>query len=899
MKNFLIYIIVSSALSITGGMIYAKYYLSPRVKEIVERKASEALGVPVQIHDLRVLILPQLSLAATGIKFALKEPNLKVEISKVFINAPLNASLFSKTSTFGPIKIRMESPRVSLELKSPDVENPKDLESNVTTAIRLNYSRDLSIELSVEQAKFKITQLSSKGEIENETNLEPLDIEMNIPGIEKAWKANLRMNLAMSHPQLSIPVEIQSEFLYKSQILSLSRAAGNVAGIPFILSGEQKFLEKIGNWKITVDMPEISKNKAQPKLPFLKNLSGGIHSEIAAVLALGQSWQFFGSVVTHALTGDINWSHDDFKVNGPFKIDCDSKFSFFKNLKIEHLLLHAKLDQLELSKAGLLDKPKDTKLAIDMNLSGRNQVLNILDFTFSFANMKVYANGSIALLKDQSSEINFHVDPLSLSGWEKYLVLFSSAPLAGQFSTDTSLHGDLFKDWYLDFHPLRFEKVKSTIHYVSEEKNIQIAGTFEMDTSVRGAYDFSKEFAVNSLSLEGSASIHLSDFEYIRDEAKMKSQSEVSFSQIAEMPHVKEKWAGIKTSKFEIGTEIGRFRFENFMANKITGTVKASNQVLTANFKLSEFSSGEAEMKNLILDYRKPNPEFTGLVSFKKIEVAPLLNGLFPDSDGMLSGDASGQISFALPISYQGDALPQIRTNGQIEMTNALIGSRQLDDILNEKLAQIPGLGRASLPAAPHTGSEMNLIFAMSDLNLNVQSFKLLTPAKAELQAKGSVLLKNQNLNLTGTAFLANAPIGGDVRAANSDAQGRFIIPFAMQGTLKHPLPVFAEKSIEEILRKTMYFVAKRETDKIKRLLTGGTNDTPPEAAKPVSKATGKAIGKATSKAAQVTTSDDVEEQETPEPSATPRAAEKSEPKPAQNKVEAFKNRLQGLFDKH
>ncbi len=851
MKNFLIYIIVSSALSITGGMIYAKYYLSPRVKEIVQNKASEVLGVPVQIHDLRVLILPRLSLAATGIKFTMTNPNLKVEIPKVFITAPLNSSLFSRTSTFGPIKIKLESPHVVLETKSADPKSPNNGASFLTNAIKINYTRDVSIEMSVEQAKLKIIHLSHTGEVENETNIDPLDIEMVLPGIEKDWRVNLRTNLSMSHPQFSIPIEIQSDFSYKDQNLSLAQAIGNIAGISFVLSGEQKFLEKIGNWKAVVDTPDFSKMRTPPRLPFLKNLGGGIHADLSAVLAPGQAWQFFGGITAKSLIGDIDWSHENLLVRGPFKLDCDTKFSFFKTLKIEHLALHTKLEQLEMTHSGLFSKPRGTQFFVDMNLTGRNQILNILDFTLGLANLRAYANGSIALSKDQPSEINIHIDPLSLTGWEKYLSLFSSAPLMGQVSSDLSIRGDLTKDWYLDFHSLKIDKMKAVVNYTSDDKNFEVSGPIEINTEIKGSYDL-KNLSSSTLSFNGLANLNFSSFEYVSDTKSLLSvQPTVAISAAGMATGGIPKWSGFKFSRFKMNAQIKQFHFDNLMADDVVAIASINDQRLAADIKMNKFAGGEAEIKNISVDLKMAKPEFTALADLKSINVNELISGFYPESVGLVKGDASGQVAFSFLID-QGDLAKIIKANGKVDLKNALIANRGLDDVINEKLSQLPGVGKVK--ASPNSaGSEMTLLFGLADMKLNVLDFKLLTPFKSELLAKGSVILDTKIVNLSGTAFLADAPIGGDIRVANSDSQGRFVIPYTVQGNLRNPQASFAQKSVEEILKKTMLFVAKRETA----------------------------------------------DQVTPSPTAPPVLKAEETPKPTQNKVEALKNRLQGLFNKH
>ena len=878
MKNFLIYIVVSTALSITSGLVYAKYYLSPRVKEMVQTKATELLGVPVQIRDLRVLILPKLSLAATGVKFTLTQPNLKVDIAKIYIIAPINRSLFSRTSTLGPIQIRVEDPRINLEILSTTKVDSKKIKDEIVTRTQFKFARDFNIDLKVDRARVKITQVSLKGEIENETTLDPLAFEVQMPGVEKDWNLSLQSQLKMTQPEFSVPVELYGDFSFRDQVLSMVQGNGSVSGIAFSLTGEQKFFEELGNWKLIVDVPDFSKLKVPPRIFQMKNLSGALHADLSAILIRGHAWQLFGDLNTKAFSADFKLNQEDLKIDGPFKFDCESKFSFAESLKVDRFILHSNLDAVEINKVGIFNKPKNIPLSIDVNLVGRDQVINIIDLTLNFLNLKAFANGSFSFAKDHPSEVNLHIDSTSLIGWEKYISIFSSGPLVGELSLDSTLRESTDKDWNIDLHPLKIEKLKGSLKYSSTDQKIQFAGPVEVDAEVRGPYDLVN--GRSPLTLTGSAKLDFLNFQYLGSKgnstAEIKTNLNDSATSVNEMGF---HFSSSKASKFTFTSQIGHFHSDHIIADGVSSTLNLTEQTITGTAKVAKFGAGELTLTNLNYDLQKEKPEFSGLLDFKKMDANQIISTFDNKSSGILKGEASGLVSFTAPLFDNNDGFAHLKANGRINFKNATLANRGIDDLINEKLSQIPGVGKPKIPAVTMNGSDISVLFTLIDSNMNLLDFKLLTPAKNELLAKGVLTLPSQNLNVSGTAFLVDAPIGGDVRAANSDAQGRFVIPFALQGNLKKPEASFAQKTIQELIKKTFNFVAKRETDKLKRSLTG----EPPPQPTPAAATT----------ATTSTDPDDVEEQETP-------SEEPKEPaKPAENKIEALKNRLQGIFDKH
>jgi hypothetical protein len=92
----------------------------------------------------------------------------------------------------------------------------------------------------------------------------------------------------------------------------------------------------------------------------------------------------------------------------------------------------------------------------------------------------------------------------------------------------------------------------------------------------------------------------------------------------------------------------------------------------------------------------------------------------------------------------------------------------------------------------------------------------MISPEKNEIALDGW-LQKDLAVNLHGFAYLAETPIGGSLRAANSDKLGRLIVPIKISGTLKSPSFEIAENAITEMAKKALTLEAGKLQNTLKQ----------------------------------------------------------------------------------
>src|SRR5205807_1207551 len=70
MKKFFVIVLVFMVVILTTLVVAEKSIIAPKLKEILEKKASEALGAPLRLESVDIEFFPPISLVIKGINFA-------------------------------------------------------------------------------------------------------------------------------------------------------------------------------------------------------------------------------------------------------------------------------------------------------------------------------------------------------------------------------------------------------------------------------------------------------------------------------------------------------------------------------------------------------------------------------------------------------------------------------------------------------------------------------------------------------------------------------------------------------------------------------------------------------------------------------------------------------------
>src|SRR5207245_1205579 len=130
------------------------------------------------------------------------------------------------------------------------------------------------------------------------------------------------------------------------------------------------------------------------------------------------------------------------------------------------------------------------------------------------------------------------------------------------------------------------------------------------------------------------------------------------------------------------------------------------------------------------------------------------------------------------------------------------LSSMKFNDLANGAIGKVPGVGQAKAVDLKDVAFDLSSQFRLLKGIMNLSGFHMKSPEDDELLADGTLGL-NKEVDLHGTAYLVNAPVAGSIRAANSDAKGRLILPLKIQGLLTKPQVAFANETITQLLGNT------------------------------------------------------------------------------------------------
>jgi hypothetical protein len=251
--------------------------------------------------------------------------------------------------------------------------------------------------------------------------------------------------------------------------------------------------------------------------------------------------------------------------------------------------------------------------------------------------------------------------------------------------------------------------------------------------------------------------------------------------------------AVVRTAQIEMQVNIKNINFNNLQIQNVEWVGSLKNGELKGHASIGHVLGGSLKINDLAMNLTQPGNPAQLSLDLEKLNINEALTWKSPSWKDLVKGT----LSATAHVSTQG---PQAQ--GSAHLSEAYVSTLQIDQLINEKLAQIPGLKGKELVKSKGFAADIRSDYEYKNSTLNLKNLVFSTPDKNELKAQGTINT-NKEANLTGTAFLATAPVGGSIRKANSDADGRFVIPFEIKGNLAHPQISFAQKTVQQMLKNT------------------------------------------------------------------------------------------------
>ncbi len=279
---------------------------------------------------------------------------------------------------------------------------------------------------------------------------------------------------------------------------------------------------------------------------------------------------------------------------------------------------------------------------------------------------------------------------------------------------------------------------------------------------------------------------------------------------------------GIQTS--------GRFLGEK---RRPLANLPAGSLDLTA--QIQNLFDGKWEVKKARVDLRSARLPIEAEAEVRGTDLQAMLGFASPEFGKLISGKMDALFRVQVPnLRREPNEIPKAFAQRLLQSTEfkthsrirqGFISSQSLDQLINEKLSSLPGLGSGKKLASKGLASDLEIKLRLNSEQKSGKAFvdRLIstTPEKNEVTLQGELDLstdvKQIRARLQGEARLAQAEVGGAIAEANRDSQGRLVIPLSLNGPLTQLNVDIAQQAIQKMLERA----AQVEGQKLKRQVEG------------------------------------------------------------------------------
>ena len=347
-------------------------------------------------------------------------------------------------------------------------------------------------------------------------------------------------------------------------------------------------------------------------------------------------------------------------------------------------------------------------------------------------------------------------------------------------------------------------------------KKYALTGNAKGSFKVTGVYDFAGGIEKSPLSVSGNLSAEIPTLKCPSAPANASagtSNKEAVGAQgaITKPEPMLPPWPVARTAVVTSLVSIKQLSCKGVEVTGINWAGRLNKGLLTGSVKIQKVFDGKLVVRNLKTNLSEAQPNTEASVKIDGVDVNQAMTWFSPTWKDMIKGRLYGTSQLFAPDSSRPDFLENTRLQGSTEVRNAFISTLQLDQMINQAIAKIPGLEKKEAVNSKGVAATVTADYLFEKSVMNLKKFTFLSPDKNEINATGTVDI-NKNAKISGIAYLATAPIGGSIKAANSDSQGRLVLPFELNGNLMSPSVSFAEKTLEKLAENT----AKKELDNLK-----------------------------------------------------------------------------------
>ena len=339
-----------------------------------------------------------------------------------------------------------------------------------------------------------------------------------------------------------------------------------------------------------------------------------------------------------------------------------------------------------------------------------------------------------------------------------------------------------------------------------------VSGKVEGKIKGKGTYDFALGVEKSLMSLDGQLSASIPKVIVPMPDPKANPDQGIA-------PEVQPKpllpdWPLFNNSKMKINLQVRKLMLGKSTAEKMATTLTLAGGNLKGGVSIASIFGGSARLTQLVVPMRQILPVVPMKVDLRNIDLNRAITWYMPEKRDFVKGKATLNTKVSVPWPGPEGWWKTIRADGKVDFANFFMSSLDFDQKINEALAKLPGRSGKKRVKSKGVAAALRTQFKAKDGKIEIKDLLFKTPEKNELAAAGKVGFDLKG-SLKGELRLANPPVKGSVKEANSDEQGRLIIPVEIKGDLTNPSFGIATHIIEKMLAKTLAYEKRKAVKKV------------------------------------------------------------------------------------
>lgn len=587
-----------------------------------------------------------------------------------------------------------------------------------------------------------------KGDFETTANLQKTSLLM-LPWIDK--KPNVPFKIYMKGLFVDKGVQLQT---FETQLASLNlKASGDIS-----LSAPSN---------LNFSTPPTSISSLNSVFPWLESQGAAGFFQMTANFRGKISEPQKGSVSVEQFqisqaTLPLKFVSKEYQVTGPLNFHAKATGVYeAEKLQNARAEISADFSQGTILIPKTFFKNKGQKLAVKINAGMQGSALNIDQGTLETAAGNVNLGGRIAVQK--ATAINLKV------GSEK-----------------------------ISLHMLASHFAKDLIP--------QVQGTWSGNMRIQGSWDGEKGWKKSPLAAFGKQTFTLDKYAYNPPQTQSVDAKEHGGDKTPET--TSPGWTEylqiplLRQSNFETNIKIKNVAWRKFQFQNFAAQLTLANGAVTASSQTQSTDGGKMNLSSLKANLIESNPKAVFQAIATKIQLQPYIEYFLPKWKESFSGQSDLKLT-GETLLLSKNPLEGFKVHGDIKISQAHLKVAQFEKILKQKLASIPVIGSKISPQLEDIRANFFSKFNFEHQKLQLSELQLLTSKQDELKAQGEVSL-DEKIQWDAQAFLAQAPVQGSFREANSDGKGRLVVPLKLQGTLSDPQVSILDETIAAMTKKTL-----------------------------------------------------------------------------------------------